>query len=95
MLSQKEKENKNLREEKQSLELLRNTGLVQKPLAIKQNYATFEIVEEKLMSRNDSMQTLKSNSDTNSLAAMRAPPPRLLQRERTKTSLTAEMLEEN
>lgn len=83
-----------LREEQASLEMLKDNGLVQKPLVIKQNYALFEIVEDKLLSKNQSMLTLKSTTETNSLSPLKGPPPRLLQREKTKPSITAEEIDE-
>lgn len=46
LLSDKEKHNKNKKEEQESIELLKNNGLVPKPLVMKENFALFEIVEE-------------------------------------------------
>ena len=76
-------------------DILRQTGLVQTAVVKKDTYAHFEIVEEKMLNRNLSMLTLKSNSDSNSMHQVKPPsgPPArlLLQRERT---LTADQIEE-
>ena len=82
-------------------DLLTLTGLVQKR---DKNYAKFELVEERLMSRNLSMLTLKSNMDVMPAhqhqqqpqsQQPKGPPLRLLlQREKTKPTLTAGDIEE-
>ena len=75
-------------------DILSQTGLVQTAVIKKDTYAHFEIVEEKLLNRNLSMLTLKSNSDSNSMYQLKpnGPPARLLlHRERT---LTADQIEE-
>ena len=51
LLSVKEKEQLKIKEESQKLAILKNNGLVQKPIVMMQNYALFEIVEEKISTR--------------------------------------------
>jgi hypothetical protein len=82
VLTKKEKEQLREKEELHSLAILRDNGLVQKPIVMEQKYALFEIVEEKLLA--------KKSEDQQRLL----PPIRLLQREKTKPVLTAQDLEE-
>ena len=89
LLSQKEKETIFKKEEKQSLEMLKNNGLVQRPIINKSNYATFEIVEERLLPKMNSADTENEGGFTRKI-----PPTRLMQREKTKPSLTADAIEE-
>ncbi len=107
LLTAKEKEAIHKREEKISLDMLRNNGLIQKPLIIKQNYAHFEIVEqqnvvsqynESLFSRNHSVRTTKSSSDNGNLSpdncSKKIPPTRLLKLDKTKPIITTDQIEE-
>ena len=102
LLTKKEKEALQLKEENLSLDMLKNNGLIQKPLIIKPNYAHFEIVEQEkintLFSRNQSVITAKSNSteydSPSSSANKKFPPLRLLQSEKTKPILTADQIED-
>jgi hypothetical protein len=87
LLSKKEKEIMDKKEETKALEMLKTNGLVQVPVAMKQNYATFEIVEDKLLKRNNSSKSNNSNPVT-------IPPGRLLKREKSPTRLTASDIEQ-
>lgn len=79
LLTKKEVEMKKKEDEEKSIEILKDNGLVQKPIVMKQNYALFEIVEEKLLARSK-------------VTDQKLPP--LIQREKTKPTLTAQELEE-
>ncbi|CAF0714465.1 unnamed protein product [Brachionus calyciflorus] len=73
------------KEDDEAFKLLKSNGLVPKPVVLSNNYALFEIVEDKKNEVNKSP----------ALMPVRGPPPRLtLQKEKTKTSLTAEEIEE-
>ena len=85
LLSKKEREIMDKKEETKALEMLKTNGLVQVPVAMKQNYATFEIVEERLLKRNNSSKS--SNSNQTAI-------PRLLKREKSPPKLTASDIEQ-
>ncbi len=94
------------KEEKLSLDMLKNNGLIQKPLVVKQNYAHFEIVEQQpkqidsLFSRNHSVKSRTvSSSDNGSLSSesnlKKLPPARLLKLEKNaKPAMTSDQIEE-
>ena len=63
--------------------MLKKNGLVQLPVEVKQNYARFEIVEEKLLNRKNNVASLAS-----------VPPPSRLLIKREPTKLTADHIEE-
>jgi hypothetical protein len=87
LLSKKEREIMDKKEETKALEMLKINGLVQVPVAMKQNYATFEIVEEKLLKRTSSSKVNSSNQVT-------IPPSLLLKREKSPPKLTVRDIEQ-
>lgn len=94
LLSKKEKETIQLNEEKVINDMLKKNGLVQKPLIVKENNAYFEIVEEdKYFTRNASMLTLKSNSESVS-SAKKLNPNRFIKSEKNRPVLTADQIQE-
>ena len=95
LLSAKEKETIHIKEEKISQEMLKQTGLVQTNLTVKENSAQFEIIEEKLLNKKISIQRPESGSNSLGSGSLRGPPPiRFLQREKTKTNLTIDQIDE-
>jgi hypothetical protein len=90
VLSKKEKEQQRQKEELNSLAALHDHGLMQKPIVMEQKFALFEIVEEKPFRSGAAPNLSQTNNDDKN----RLPPIRLLQREKTKTLLTAQDLEE-
>jgi hypothetical protein len=97
LLSEKEKEIFRKDEEQKALDLLKQTGLIQKPIILKENSAQFEIIDDRFINRNPSMLTLKSsggisiNSNTSSLPPIKIPPRLLVERE--KTTITNDMID--
>jgi hypothetical protein len=79
-VAQNQKNDPKLRDD--GSQVLKDTGLFQKKVVMKQNYALFEIVDN------------TSKADANSSDQSKLPPLKLLQREKTKPMLTAQELEE-
>ena len=74
-------------EEAKALEMLRNNGLVQTSVAKNENYARFEIIDEKLNSQTE----FNKQQAPTGLAPLKRLPPRL-ERSLHKPQLTSEQI---
>lgn len=81
LLTDKEKQLIKIKEENETVKMLKTNGLVPKPVVLNQNFALFEIVEDKN----------KSNQQE-TLVNIHKPPPRLT--EKIKPVLTAEEIQD-
>lgn len=88
LYSDEEKKRMEQLEEAKALEMLKNNGLVQKSITKNENYARFEIIDEKLSSES---QASSQPGAGNGLAPLKRIPPRF-DRNSEKNTLTPEQI---
>lgn len=86
LYSDEEKKRMEQLEEAKALEMLKNNGLVQKELTKKENYARFEIIDEKVALDNQAV-----NQPGSGLAPLKRIPPRF-DKNSEKNTLTPEQI---